>query len=123
MKGVSPRASPSVAKDDYQWLWTAILRRMVEETNGEVCYQVDAVEGRVRMKIVIDEVGRISNIQIMQTSGYTILDQSTVDILQRISPVPLPQPLGKPYVTLQFPMTYRLNAQSQGPMYCSRVNG
>ena len=123
MRGVSPRASPSVIKDDYQWLWAAVLRRMVEETNGEVCYRVDPVEGKVIMKIVIDEVGRISDIQVMQSSGYTILDQSTVNILRQISPVPLPRPLGKPSVTLQFPMTYRLRPQSQSPIHCSRVNG
>jgi hypothetical protein len=55
--GISPRSSPSTTKNNYHWLWETILRRMVEQTNGEACYRADPVERRVMMQIVIDEGG------------------------------------------------------------------
>ena len=121
--GISPRPSPATIKDNNHWLWEALLRRMVEETNGEVCYRADSVEGRVMMQIVIDEGGRINQIQVIQSSGYAILDQTTVDILRQISPLSLLRPMEKPFMTLQFPMTYRLRPRSQGPTWCARING
>lgn len=121
--GISPLLAPAVAKNDYAWLWDTILRQMVKETNGEICYRVDAAEGRTVMRLRIDEGGRISEVQVVQSSGHAGLDQNTVDILRQISPISLPRPLGQPFIRLQFPMTYRLNPQSYGPNWCSRVNG
>jgi periplasmic protein TonB len=121
--GISPRPSPSVPTNDYHWLWETLLRRMVEETNGEVCYRTDPVEGRVVMKMAIDHGGRISEVQVVQSSGHAILDQITIDIMRQISPVSLPRLLEKPLVTLQFPMTYRLHRQSQALTWCARING
>lgn len=121
--GISPRLATAMAKIDYAWLWETLLRRMVEETNSGACYRVDATEGKVFVKMMIDEVGRISEVQVVQSSGYAVLDQNTVDILRHISPVSLPRPLGQPFIRLQFPMTYRLNRQSHGSNWCTRVNG
>ena len=121
--GISPRPSPATIKNNNHWLWEALLRRMVEETNGEVCFRAEPVEGRVMMQLVIDDVGKISQVQVLQSSGHAILDQTTVDILRQISYVSLSHPLEKPSVTLQFPMTYRLRPRSQGPTWCARING
>jgi TonB family protein len=91
--------------------------------NSGACYRVDATEGKVFVKMIIDEVGRISEVQVVQSSGYAVLDQNTVDILRHIRPVSLPHPLGQPFIRLQFPMTYRLNRHSHGSNWCTRVNG
>jgi len=120
--GLSPRPKTFAAKNDTSWIWHTILRRMVEESNA-VCYRVVAAEGRVVLRVLIDETGYMSNFQVVQSSGYGELDQNTFDILRHINPLTLPRPLGRSSVWLQFPMTYRRESQLALPNGCARVNG
>ena len=119
-KGLSPRPPSLPAKSDTAWVWQTILRRLVIESNT-ACYPVSSVEGKVVLRLLIDEHGYMSNFEVVTTSGYGDLDQNIFDIIRHVNPVTLPRPLGQPSMWLQFPMTY--TPRSPRPTGCARING
>jgi protein TonB len=65
-------------------------------------------EGRVIVRIVIEEDGRITSVAIAKSSGHDVLDQAALDTLRRASPVTLSRPLDTSPLTVQIPLNYRL---------------
>lgn len=103
------RTVPAPArKADYGWLAGILLPRI--ETLKE--YPVDArlkhLEGRVVVRIVIQEDGQIVSAAIAKSSGHHTLDQAALETIRKISPVTLTQPLEQSPVTLHVPIRYQL---------------
>ena len=105
-----PSASnlPAPRKADYGWLAGILLPR-IDALKG---YPVDArlkhVEGRVVVRIVIQEDGQIVSAAIAKSSGHDILDQAALETVRKISPITLTQPLEHSPVTLHVPIRYQL---------------
>jgi len=68
------------------------------------------LEGTVLLQFTLQGDGRISNIQVLHSSGYGILDRNAQATLQRIGRVQLGRPLS-PHQRLELtlPVTYQLN--------------
>jgi protein TonB len=60
--------------------------------------------GKVRLSFVIQEDGSVTDIRVLVSSGYEILDQSAVEAVRRAAPLPRPPVRAE----LRMPVVYRL---------------
>ena len=66
-------------------------------------------QGRLRVGLTIESDGHLSELRILSSSGYAILDRDALQTLARIGALPqaIPQLAGQSY-RLQLPVVYRL---------------
>ncbi|MCE3223011.1 MAG: putative Protein TonB [Nitrospira sp.] len=105
-----PSNSPfrTIPKPDYGWLTDPLLRRIDRLKQYPASARMNHQEGRVIVRIVIEEDGRITSVAIAKSSGHDVLDQAALDTLRRASPVTLSRPLDTSPLTVQIPLNYRL---------------
>jgi len=63
-------------------------------------------EGRVIVRAVIWADGRLTDLSVVESSGYDTLDREALDLLQRLSPLALNHALGVPQIALRIPISY-----------------
>lgn len=101
--------SPTVAiKPDYGWLAATLLPRIEALKQYPMDARLKHVEGRVIVRIVIQEDGQIASATIANSSGHDSLDQAAIETIRKTSPITLSQPLEKSQVTIQIPINYQL---------------
>jgi periplasmic protein TonB len=110
MAAISQTPSNASTKRDYGWLSEAIMRRVEVLHHYPPSARMEQAEGRVLVKAVINEDGSISEVEVLQSSGYPALDKAAVETIQRVAPFHLPRPLGQPRVTIKIPLRYDLKA-------------
>ena len=104
----SSPTTPVARKPDYGWLADTLLHRIDELKQYPASARLSHVEGRVIVRIVIEEGGQIASVAIATSSGHDVLDQAALETLRRASPISLSRPLEKSPVTIQIPLSYRL---------------
>ncbi len=105
---ISPAASNAPTKRDYGWLSETILRRVEELKRYPASARLDRAEGKVIVKAVIHADGSLGEVEVLRSSGYTSLDRAALELMQQAAPFQLPHPLGKSRITIQIPLSYRL---------------
>lgn len=101
-------ATEGPRKLGYGWLTGALLHRLETFKQYPATARLQGLEGRVVVRIVIQEDGHIASATIAKSSGHSILDQAALETIRQASPIPLSQPLEKPSVTMQIPLGYSL---------------
>ncbi len=101
-------ASGTPAKRDYGWLAEALWGRIEQLKHYPSAARLNRWEGKVVLRAVIKEDGRVADIKIAQSSGHDVLDQDALGLMQQASPIPLKQPLGHPQVVVHIPISYKL---------------
>lgn len=104
----STSPTPTIQKPDYGWLADPLLRRIETLKQYPALARVNHLEGRVVVRIVIEEDGRIASVEIAKSSGHDVLDQAAMETLRQASPIALSRPLEKSPVTMHIPLSYRL---------------
>lgn len=104
----SNAASTSSAKRDYGWLAEALWGRIEQLKRYPASARLNRWEGKVVLRAVIKEDGRVADLRIAQSSGHDVLDQDALGLMQQASPIPLKQPLGHPQVVVHIPISYKL---------------
>lgn len=90
----------------YGWL-KADLMAQIERMKRYPQFALDnRLEGRVVVRAVIRADGHLLELSIAESSGHELLDRESLDLLRRLSPVPLKHRLGAPHVTLRIPINY-----------------
>lgn len=104
MPGSDPRAKR--AEVDYFLLISAHLnRRKTYPTDAKKARQ----EGVVTVRFSVDRNGNVSNVSIRKSSGHDILDAATLQLLQRVAPLPrMPAAMQRETVTVSLPIDYSL---------------
>lgn len=105
----STTAPPVAGKPDYGWLADSLLRRIEALKQYPAAARLDRLEGRVVVRIVIEEDGHITSLAVAKSSGHDVLDQAALTTLQQASPLALSKPLEKSPMTIQIPISYRLD--------------
>ena len=102
--GADPRALR--AEVDYFSLISAHLnRRKTYPTEAKKARQ----QGVVTVRFSVDRSGNVSNVSIRRSSGYDILDTATLQLVQRVAPLPrMPAAMQRDTVTLSLPIDYSL---------------
>ena len=66
-------------------------------------------QGVVVVKFTIDRQGNVLDAVIKKSSGHALLDQETLNLMRRASPLPaIPDSLGKDRLTISLPIEYSL---------------
>lgn len=69
------------------------------------------VYGQVNLKFIIEANGKVSKIQVVESSGHAVLDQAIVDAIRLASPfAPLPKGFQKDKLIVKGNFTYVLNS-------------
>lgn len=67
-------------------------------------------QGVVTVRFTVHRDGSVSDASIKRGSGHDLLDQATLDLLQRVAPLPrMPASMQRDSVTLSLPIDYSLN--------------
>ena len=108
---VSPGSDPRArrAEVDYFSLISAHLnRRKTYPTDAKKARQ----EGVVTVRFTVDRNGNVSNVSIRRSSGHDILDAATLQLLQRVAPLPrMPATMQRDTVTVSLPIDYSLKTR------------
>ena len=102
--GNDPRARQQEA--NYFALVSAHLnRRKVYPAEARQARQ----QGVVTVRFTVDRNGGVSAVAIKRSSGHDVLDRATLDLLQRVAPLPrMPASMQRDSITLSLPIDYSL---------------
>lgn len=91
---------------DYFSLISAHLnRRKTYPTDAKKARQ----EGVVTVRFTVDRNGNVSNVSVRRSSGHDILDAATLQLMQRVAPLPrMPAAMQRDTVTVSLPIDYSL---------------
>lgn len=96
------------AKADYGWLGKVLWDRVANLKRYPHLARARHLEGRVVVRAVIREDGHLAKVDVAESSGHEILDMDAIEIIKRACPLHLRQPLGRPEVVVQVPISYKL---------------
>lgn len=86
-----------------------MVRKKIEEAKR---YPLQALrrnwEGKVILSFVVNQKGEIKEINIIQSSGYRILDEEAKATLRRASPLPIPPQMEGNSWQIEVPILFRL---------------
>lgn len=102
--GNDPKAK--AAEADYFSLVSAHLKRRKQ-------YPAEAKkaqqQGVVTVRFTVSRDGQVSGVSIKKSSGHPLLDQATLNLMQRVAPLPrFPRSMTKDSVTVSLPIDYSL---------------
>ena len=67
-------------------------------------------QGTPVVRFAVDRRGRVSDVSISRSSGHDVLDQATLELLRRVSPLPaMPRTMAREHVTITLPIEYSLS--------------
>lgn len=102
--GNDPKAK--AAEADYFSLVSAHLNRKKKyPSEAKKAMQ----QGIVTVRFTVSSDGGISGVSIKRSSGHALLDEATLDLMQRVAPLPrFPKSMTRDSVTLSLPIDYSL---------------
>lgn len=102
--------SPAPAKADFGWLVQALWSKVAEHKRYPSEARMKRWQGKVVVRVVIDEHGHLLEARIALSSGHEVLDEDAMAVITRSCPLALSQPLGQRQVVLRVPIQYRLDS-------------
>lgn len=108
----APQFRPTPAsrrtQPDYGWLASAVATEVQRIKRYPAQAKWHRWQGKVVVQAIIHEDGRISDVEVMDSSGHDTLDLDAIALLERISPVQLQYPLDQSSIVIRIPIGYRL---------------
>lgn len=105
--GNDPRAKKKAA-DYYSLLMAHLQRKKHYPPEARQARQ----QGVVTVRFTVDRGGAVTASSIKKTSGHALLDQATLDLMQRVSPLPpIPREVGRNSLTIALPIDYALSSK------------
>ena len=93
---------------DYGWLVKSIRGRILDLKQYPVEARLNRYEGRVIVRAVISEAGELLDVSVVQSSGHEVLDRDAIDLLRRVCPIMMREPLQRQAVAVKVPVSYSL---------------
>lgn len=103
---VAMSVAPAAAADMAGWQ-REVVTKIANNQNYPRSAQIRKIEGVAKVELSIAASGEISKFNIIETSGFDILDAEVEKLVKKISPLPA-TPDGKE-MTLVVPLSWRLN--------------
>jgi protein TonB len=102
------QAKPSLT--DFLQRYTRTVRMKIESQKR---YPLTArramIEGRVGIKMTILRDGQLENVEIIESSGYEILDKSALESIQSSAPFPpLPKDIERKRIQISIYLTFKM---------------
>ena len=106
--GEGPADDPRAAQESRDW-YALIAAHLERNKRYPREARRDGLQGTPTVRFTVDRRGRVSNVSIRASSGHIALDEATVDLMQRVSPLPaMPRSMGRDSVTVTLPIEYTL---------------
>lgn len=93
---------------DYGWLGETLWAALERHKRYPSIARMNRWEGRVVVHVTVRRDGQLVNPEVEESSGYSVLDQAAVDMVQHASPLPLKYALEPSPISVSIPLTYRL---------------
>ncbi|MEX5282611.1 energy transducer TonB [Nitrospira tepida] len=93
---------------DYGWLVKSIRGRILDLKQYPIEARLNRYEGRVVVRAVISEAGELLDVSVVQSSGHEVLDRNAIDLLRRVCPITMREPLQRQAVAVKVPVSYSL---------------
>lgn len=100
------------ARPDYGWLAQTLFERVERHKDYPRQARLNHWEGRVVLYLTIEQRGNsvyLVKAGIAETSGHAVLDQYTLEMVQKVFPLGVKHSLGQREVLLHLPFSYRLD--------------
>ncbi len=91
---------------DYSWLATTLWKRVQALKRYPLQAVEDRAEGDVLLAAVVHSTGEITDIKVIESSGYLLLDQAAVEAVRKASPLTLFRPLDHDQVAVEIPISF-----------------
>lgn len=105
--GPDPRASKKAA-DYYSVLMAHLQRKKRYPSEARQARQ----QGIVTVRFTVNRDGAVTASSIKRSSGHDLLDQATLDLMQRVSPLPpIPRDMQRDSLTIALPIDYALSSK------------
>jgi periplasmic protein TonB len=98
------------ADNEFSWLMNMLWDRVMGLKRYPHEARMNRWEGRVVVRVVLNEQGQLLEAAIATGSGHDVLDQAALEIIRRACPLSLPHALGRSQVVLRVPIQYRLDS-------------
>jgi protein TonB len=95
-------------KTDYGWLARTMWERVASLKRYPHRARLNHWEGKVVLMAVIREDGHLAGVTVKESSGYDVLDDDAMELIRKACPLALTQPLGRPEIAVQVPVSYTL---------------
>lgn len=96
------------AADYYSLLMAHLQRKKHYPAEAKQARQ----QGIVTVRFTVDRGGAVTASAIKTTSGHALLDQATLDLMQRVSPLPpIPREMARDSLTISLPIDYALRSK------------
>jgi protein TonB len=103
------KAPPKVAPEMLRKWQITVNTRLNQFKRYPHQARIRGYQGTVKVAFVLDSDGHVVSSKIVQSSGSPILDQETLDLLQRAQPFPVPPDgAGEKDLFLEVPISYAL---------------
>jgi len=100
-------AKAKAAQDDWYALLSAHLNRNKRYPREA---KKAELQGTPVVRFAVDRRGRVSDVAIATSSGHAMLDEATLDLMRRVSPLPaMPRSMTRESVTITLPIDYSLS--------------
>jgi len=107
------QAKPDMARtEDALQKFAAVVRKKIEsQKRYPEAAQTSGIEGRARVKVTILRDGKLENAEIIESSGYEILDKAALQSVQDAAPFPpIPEALKRDTIQMSIRLNFRLSA-------------
>ncbi|HSE58444.1 MAG TPA: energy transducer TonB [Nitrospiraceae bacterium] len=86
----------------------SIRGRILDLKQYPIEARLNRYEGRVVVRAVISEAGELLDVSVVQSSGHEVLDHDAIDLLRRVCPITMREPLQRQAVAVKVPVSYSL---------------
>lgn len=106
--GPSDQLEQLSGTSDDLWVAELLKRRVAEAMIYPYLAQFQGREGTVVLAVVIRSDGQLSKIEVLKSSGHSLLDDDAMETVKRATPLTMAQPMGRPELAVEIPVVYRL---------------
>ena len=110
----APLPAPALNATAMPTWQSAVLAQLQRHKRYPREARLEHQEGSATVRFTVDGEGRVEQVALLASSGHPALDQETLALLQRASPLPPPPPeAGRPPLTLTVPVQFNLKSASR----------
>jgi len=107
--GTGPGADPNAKREANDW-YALVAAHLERNKRYPREARRDGITGTPTVRFAVNRRGRVSDVSIRNSSGNAALDEATIELLQRVSPLPaMPRSMGRDSVIITLPIEYSLS--------------
>ncbi|TIX51494.1 energy transducer TonB [Alteraurantiacibacter aquimixticola] len=107
--GTGPGSDPRAQQEQSDW-YALVAAHLERNKRYPREARRDGLQGTPTVRFTVDRRGRVTDIAIRNSSGHPALDEATIALLRRVSPLPaMPRSMERDSVTISLPIEYSLS--------------